>query len=209
MSGFDYVAPLYDPLVRLVFGKSIVDAQTYFLNQIPQRSRVLILGGGTGWLLEELLCLEPTCSVWYVEKSSKMIDRSRKRKINNRVYFIHGTEENIPADLKFDVIITNFYLDLFHNSSLKDVLQHIHHYTLPSTRWLVTDFIDVGKWWQRLLLKVMYTFFNVVCNIEAHQLPAWHQQMQRDWVEINSKSWYGNFIRSNVWQRLDFPSIPR
>jgi ubiquinone/menaquinone biosynthesis C-methylase UbiE len=209
MSGFDYVAPLYDSLARLVFGKSIVDAQTYFLNQIPPHARVLILGGGTGWLLERLLRAEPTCFVWYVEKSSKMIERSRKRKTDNRVYFIHGTEENIPADLKFDVIITNFYLDLFLDSTLQHIMQHIHLYTLPTTRWLVSEFVNSGKWWHRWLLKVMYFFFRMVCNIEANQLPPWHQQMQRGWVEINAGLWYGNFIRSNVWQRLDFPSIPR
>lgn len=209
MSGFDYVAPIYDSLARLVFRKSIVEAQTYFLNKITPSSRVLILGGGTGWLLEQLLREVPTCSVWYVEKSAKMIDRSRKRKINNRVYFIHGTEENIPPDLTFDVIITNFYFDLFHNNTLQRVIQHLHRYTLPSTRWFVTDFIDGGKWWQRLLLKVMYYLFRVVCNIEANQLPRWNKQMKRGWVESKSKSWYGNFIRSSVWYRLDFPSIPR
>ncbi|MEP5106138.1 MAG: methyltransferase type 12, partial [Ekhidna sp.] len=52
VNDFDFVAPIYDRLSKLVFGKSLIKAQAYHLKVIGDKDRVLILGGGTGKLLE-------------------------------------------------------------------------------------------------------------------------------------------------------------
>src|SRR6187402_1340927 len=78
MNGFDRLAPVYDKLAGLVFGKAIVDAQLVFLDRVRAGDRILILGGGTGWLLEKLLRKQPVCEVWYVESSSRMIELTRQ-----------------------------------------------------------------------------------------------------------------------------------
>lgn len=200
--GFDFLAPIYDSFARLIFGKSITASQTLFLDQVPPNSTVLILGGGTGWLLEELIRQNPSCTVWYIEASSKMIERTRHRKLNNRVHLIQGTEADIPTNAKIDVVITNFYLDLFSENKLKNVIQHITDQSAPSARWLVTDFVNKGMWWHKWMLKIMYIFFRIVCNIEASHLPIWAKQLNdRKWGEMNSKHWYGAFIKSTVWHR--------
>ena len=49
MNGFNSIAPVYDALATLVFGRSIRNAQLCFLGDIGYRGKVLILGGGTGW----------------------------------------------------------------------------------------------------------------------------------------------------------------
>jgi len=201
-SGFDFLAPVYDSLARLIFGKSIVVSQTWFLDQVQPNSKVLILGGGTGWLLKELEKQNPTCEVWYAEASSKMIEKTQSRVLSEQVHLIQGTEEDIPSQSKFDFIITNFYLDLFSDEKLKSVIQRINNHTSQSTIWLVTDFVNNGTWWHRWMLKIMYTFFRIVCNIKASHLPDWSKELSdQGWMEINSKSWYRKFIKSVVWQR--------
>src|SRR5258708_1136346 len=95
-------------------------AQQYFLGNIREHAKVLILGGGSGWLLANLLRLRQNCEVWYIDASEKMIALSRqKNKPEYRVHFIHGTELDIPLTIQFDVVITNFYFDLFTNHQLK------------------------------------------------------------------------------------------
>ena len=97
-NGFDRLAPIYDPLARMIYGKSIVQAQTSFLSIIPPFSKVLILGGGTGWLLTELLRGHPTCEVWYIESSANMLSMTIKKNGHpGRVHFILGTEKDIPV----------------------------------------------------------------------------------------------------------------
>jgi ubiquinone/menaquinone biosynthesis C-methylase UbiE len=54
LNNYDRIARIYDKLSRMVFGKSIVRAQQSILPFITTPARMLIVGGGTGWILEEI-----------------------------------------------------------------------------------------------------------------------------------------------------------
>jgi len=126
MSNFDRVAPVYDTLARFVFGRNMHRAQTVFLKDIAPGGHVLILGGGTGWLLAELLSLNPNCKVLYIDASIRMIEMARRKTVGSSdIVFIHGTEKSIPPGLTFDAIITHFYLDLFDYESCAKVVSLI------------------------------------------------------------------------------------
>lgn len=188
-------------MARFVFGKAIIDSQTCFLNTIPTGVRILILGGGTGWLLEKISEQNKFCKIWYVELSGEMIKRSRSRKTTDEIYFIQGTEQDIPAYLKVDVIITNFYLDLFPEKKLYQIIRHLSSHANESCIWLATDFVK-QSWWHKPALSVMYTFFRLTCRIEAAGLPKWSSSLEAsNWREISTQSRFGSFIKSSVWQR--------
>ena len=78
-NSFDRVAPIYDTLARIVFGRSIILAQLFYLKEIPVNARVLILGGGTGKVAHALLQLNNTCQIVYVEASVAMLEKTRSR----------------------------------------------------------------------------------------------------------------------------------
>ena len=80
-ANYNKIAPVYDLLSRLVFGGAIVNAQRLLLPGLPRgQYRVLIVGGGTGWILDELGKQRPQgITVDYVEVSEKMISISKKR----------------------------------------------------------------------------------------------------------------------------------
>ncbi len=202
LNGFDKIAFVYDFLAKLVFGRNIIDAQKYFLSKIKSHSNVLILGGGTGWLLAKLLKAKPNCEVWYIEASAKMITRSRNRIVHGQaVHFIHGTENDIPKTIKFDAVITNFYLDLFSSLSLPVVINKIQSSLKPGSLWIVTDFVTNQKWWQEAMLKIMYWFFRLTCGIASTGLPPWHTLIgEAGFVKVRSKFFYKNFIEAAVWQ---------
>lgn len=199
-SDFDKVAFIYDRLAKLIFGRSITESQKHFLNGIPTRAKVLILGGGTGWILEELLLLKPDVKVCYIEASIKMIERTKRRKTSgSSVQFIHGTEKYIPND-QFNVVITNFYLDLFTTESLKKVVTGIKESLAPNATWIATDFRN-RTWWNKALLTLMYTFFQITTNIEARKLPDWNGVLlESGGRQTESKYLYGNFIEATVYQ---------
>ncbi len=200
-NSFDRVAPVYDKLSNLVFGRSMAMAQTLYLRDIPKGAKVLILGGGTGLLLKELLAINSTCLVWYVDASSKMIELAKRRipKSLNCIYFIHGTEMSIPLDTTFDIVITHFYLDLFSTASCNLAIEKIKTALHLKSKWLVTDFIN-STWWQRMMLTVMYKFFRMTCGIEASQLPEWQHLIKKNgFVEVKSKLYFGKFIKSSLF----------
>lgn len=199
---FDRVAGVYDRLAKLVFGRSIVASQQFFLRKIPPHAKVLILGGGTGWILNEIAKMNVLCEVWYIDASSKMIAQATKKNANAiRVHFIHGTEDDIPPEIPFDILITNFYLDLFSERKLHVVINKITFSLTRDARWIVTDFLN-RKRWQRLLLMVMYSFFNVVARLENGQLPDWNFAIQRGgFKKIDSRLFYRGFIESAIFKR--------
>ncbi|WP_431293951.1 class I SAM-dependent methyltransferase [Pedobacter sp. P26] len=109
-NNYDKIANHYDTLSRLVFFKSQVNAQVNQLQYIPKDSSVLIAGGGTGWILEEITKIYPSgLKIVYVEISAKMIALSQKREFkNNQVKFVNLGIEDFSTDTVFDVVLTPF-----------------------------------------------------------------------------------------------------
>lgn len=204
---FDAIAPVYDTLATAVFGRSIKKAQQFFLHEIPKDGKVLILGGGTGWLLADLLRANPGCEIWYVEASSSMIALAKSNIAHIKkplVYFIYGTQEQVPEHITYDVVIANFYFDLFSESTLEPLLRQLRCVMSSNGKLLVCEFIENNKWWQPLLLSAMYLFFRLLCNIEATSLPDWHRQILAAKFEVKeSKLFFGNFIWSAMYTIVD------
>jgi tRNA (cmo5U34)-methyltransferase len=202
VNGFDRLAPFYDRLAQMLYGSAIRNAQIRFLSAIPQRSRVLILGGGTGWILQELFSFRPDCEVWYIESSAKMLDMARRRSPGRRIHFMLCTTLEIPAQA-FDVIMTFFFLDLFSPMTLKKMIPEILAAAKPSALWLVADFANQGKWWQKLLLRIMYQFFRSTCHIDARQLPDWGPIIREAGFEKKDvESFYAGFIQSEAYDSI-------
>lgn len=176
---FNFVAPFYDQLARLVFGSAIRKAQTWLLPFIPENARVLILGGGTGWLLTEMLTQTNAGRILYLEASEKMLQRSKKRYASSpgnsktQVEFRLGTEKDLLPAETFEVIVTPFLLDLFLPASLAKLMQELYARLNPGGRWLVADFEprNASNYWQKGLLKMMVLFFKLTANLQSNALP--------------------------------------
>jgi ubiquinone/menaquinone biosynthesis C-methylase UbiE len=208
---YDNSARFYDNLSRLVFGKALVTAQVHLLSYIPDNSNVLIIGGGTGWLLEEITKLHPSgLNITYVEISKKMIDLSRKRNAgNNRVAFINKPIQQVVLNQQ-DVIITSFLFDNFTEVNLHPLFAHIHPMLKPGGLWLNTDFQLTGKWWQYILLKSMLLFFKVVCDVESWRLPDVERRFNEyDYRIIEEKTFFNDFIITKMYRKtFDGRSAP-
>lgn len=179
---FDLISPLYDALSRIVFGRSLERVQCVFLPKIPPNSTVLLIGGGTGYLLAELLTQCQPRHVLFLEASAKMLTRARRRvqdhPLAGRVEFRHGTEADLPWGEAFGVVIVPFVLDLFPEAVLKfRFLPPLLRVTAPGGCWLVTDFVYSPRLPHQLILKTMYRFFRLVSGIEARQLPDWRRML--------------------------------
>jgi ubiquinone/menaquinone biosynthesis C-methylase UbiE len=81
-SNYDNSAWFYDRLSRIILGKALIRAQTTFLPYLSlPNSKVLIAGGGTGWILEEIAKVHPSgLHITYVELSEKMMALCTKKK---------------------------------------------------------------------------------------------------------------------------------
>lgn len=198
-NNFDTVAFAYDKLARSVFGRSIVEAQVCHFNAILPGSNVLVVGGGTGWILDELDKLEIALAVTFAEPSSAMISGAMKRQPFRYIdiNFIAAGYDSISTKDGYDVLITNFFLDLFDETHLNTVLAHLHAALKSNGLWLITDFVNTNKLWQRALVKIMYVFFRLTTQIEASRLQDFEVHLiPLNMSKAKEKQFYYGMIKS-------------
>ena len=202
-ANFNNSAWFYDGLSRLVYGRALINAQLYLLSFIEPGSRVLIVGGGTGWILEKLTKMHPSgLHITYVEVAVAMMDLSKKRDTgSNEVVYIQNAIEQVNLTPDFDVVITPFLFDNFTEQTLHTVFAYIHALLKPDGLWLNADFQLTGKWWQQLLLKSMFVFFRLICGIEASKLPGIKTRFTANsYAMVDEKAFFNDFIVANVYR---------
>lgn len=219
---FNWVAPLYDALSFLVFGRRLQKAQTVFLDRIPQGASVLIIGGGTGWLLEQVLAKRlirhsqsipsrPGPSrrdrILYLETSVQMLNRASQRMLRKplvgSVEFRLGDETTLGENDCFDVVITPFLLDLFTEETLQTrVIPRLQKALKPDGCWLVTDFVKTQAKWQKAVLWMMIRFFRLTAGIETHQLADWQRLLtQAGLTLMERQARVGGMVSTEVYRR--------
>jgi ubiquinone/menaquinone biosynthesis C-methylase UbiE len=211
---FSLVAPIYDGLATLVFGGAIRRAQIELLPALRETQRALIIGGGTGWFLLELLDRTDVEHVLYVEKSEIMLDKSRELlaarapQWANRVEFRLGTDESVTAqDGVFDLLVTNFFLDLFNDTNCSHMIEKLAANLGPTGRWLFVDFHTPEAGWRRTasdaLFKVMYGFFTLTSHIESRRPPEYQATFDRLGIVTElEEQFYATMIRAKLLRKV-------
>jgi ubiquinone/menaquinone biosynthesis C-methylase UbiE len=200
-NNYDTIARYYDFLSRTIFQRSIINAQVALLSYIKPNSTVLIVGGGTGWILEKF---QPAgLEITYVEISESMLALSKKRIQHNNVEFIHQSIEDFVPSHPYDIIFTPFLFDNFSAANAAVIFDKLHACLKTGGDWLFADFIDDPRQlWQQIMLKTMYLFFKVFAKIEAGKLNdmdgLFHQY---HYQKIDEKFHYGRFICAAVYRK--------
>jgi tRNA (cmo5U34)-methyltransferase len=201
LNQFNSISAIYDGMAKMVFGSTLNEAQCHFISTISDRSKILILGGGTGKLLKKLLEQRPQSEVTYIEASSKMIAIAKKTTDNDsRVIFIHGTQDSIPPGLIVDVVITPFFLDLFSDQSLKKIVLQLKSSLRAGGIWIATDFTTSNKFPHQMLRWLMYRFFRFTTNIESTRLPAWQDLLAHIGEEVDAKTFKNGFVKTALYR---------
>ncbi|WP_071886122.1 class I SAM-dependent methyltransferase [Hymenobacter sedentarius] len=215
LTGFDRVAWCYDALTGLVFGPTLKKAQRAALAGLPAGSpRVLILGGGTGWILTEVLQRRPQATVLYLEASPNMLARARSRLTQEcpqaaaQVEFRHGTQAALGPMEQFDAIITFFVLDCIALSEIETALAQLRAAQRPGAPWLLADFRPARRGWRRVLLTLMYAFFRLTTDLQARELPDLHPALGRLGLSPTSSAvFFGGAMEAAVFRGIE--AIPQ
>lgn len=205
-NNYDFIAPWYDRLSRMVFFRAQVNAQKEQLSFIENHQRILIVGGGTGWILEEIANIRQDLQITYVEISENMLELAKQKKCgNNSVDFVHLPIENFTNDIPYDVILTAFLFDNFAKVRAELVFFNLHQKLKKEGLWLFSDFIEHPKknHWKNLLLKLMYLFFDKVARIEAKNLVNMYQYFEENGYKIvQEKYYYSSFVKAVVFRKV-------
>lgn len=143
--------------------------ENYFLEEVQDYKKILIVGGGTGEILKEFTKLNFQNTIYFLEWSGGMIRQAQKNAIGLDIYFIHE-KEDLFTERGFDCILTPYFLDQFEGSELKGVLNRLYNRLDEGGLLLVTDFDNNNAGRTPAIVKVMYLFFKFTTGIKADKL---------------------------------------
>lgn len=207
-ANYDNASWFYEGLSKLIFRNAQISAQESFLNLIPPVSSILIIGGGTGQILESIAKLHPSgLHITYVEMSVNMMALSHKRDVvNNDVIYFTKDIDQLCITQQFDIIITAFLFDNFSSHQLSQTFSRVHQWLKPNGLWLDTDFQLTGPIWQKVMLKTMYYFFRILNAVKVTQLPDTAGVFTKyQYRLLAEKTFYGNFISAKAYKKSRTP----
>lgn len=179
--GFDRLAPVYDVLLRAVPRDGVHRAQVALLDRLPPWERALVVGAGTGRILEALLLASDSGTIDAYDPSRAMTAIGARRVASlreadvARVRFVARGIETLPPDAAYDLIVTPCVLDLFPDDALGSVADRLAAALAPGGRWLHVDFaVGEGRAAaraRRVAIAGLYAFFRATCGVARRRLP--------------------------------------
>ena len=145
-----------------------------FLHIIPDNAKILVVGGGTGKIIIYLEDLSCQLEIDFVEPSANMIKRAKKRQASHlQVYFHHHPILELET-ADYDVIFTNFFFDQFSQDQAQLIVQHLKPKLRPNGSLIFSDFVNTNYFWDRLITRLMFYFFQITANIRVNTLPCYN-----------------------------------
>lgn len=209
---FDFLAPWYAGLERVLAGPLLQRARTHWAGQLAGRRRLLVAGVGHGPGLVALLRQYPALTAVAVDASGRMLEAARARAgragiAPGRLEFVHArlAEWNAPAG-EFDAVATHFFLDCFPADELRAVVAHLARAAARDADWLVTDFSVPATGWRRQRARavhaLMYAFFRPATGLRArHVVPPDAFLAAAGFRCRGRRRWNHGLVQADWWRR--------
>lgn len=204
-NNFDFLSNYYDFLTKIIFWNTLYQSQKSHLELIHSDDKILILGGGTGDILNHLNALQIPLEIDYVEKSTGMMKKAKAKGdldyLNVNFITADFLSLDLTADL-YDLAITNFFLDVFSESNLQVVISKVNSTVKHAGKWIITDFRENYTLWGRILIKVMYLFFRFTTNLEGNRLMNFEKHLNgQGFSKGKEKFFYHKLISSCIYEK--------
>src|SRR5690554_2990763 len=145
---YKVIGPVYDLLSTLYSGKSIHSCKIAMLTPEHIKAGDKVLFAGVGHGRDAIHAAELGAQITVVDLSETMLrkfqeqlDREGKqfrypiRKIHSDIFKVAETEQ-------YDMVVANFFLNVFSEDMMKDVLRHLISLGKPGAHVVVGDFTD-------------------------------------------------------------------
>jgi SAM-dependent methyltransferase len=198
----DLIAPHYWWIEKLGMGGALERRRRWFLPQLENARRALVLGDGDGRFLRELLRRNRSVCADYVDLSSRMLELARRKSGDERVDYrqADALTAAFPQD-EYDLIATHFFFDCFGAGELAALIGRVADAAKPGAQWVVSEFRTVNIP-ARLLVSALYLFFRITTGLKTRRLVD-HRPMLRahGFRLINASHSSGALVVSELWER--------
>lgn len=209
----DALAPYYEFLEHLSFGKRLERMRFAFLPQAVTAQTAIICGGGDGRYLAELLQINPFVQVDFVDASPRMVAIAKGRISSlscaeqSRVTFHTGELTAVaPRQKSYDLIVTHFFLDCFSEAGLAKIIAALSHRAAPDALWVLSDFSETqkpfGRFCTRAVIRALYAAFRLTTGLRVTRLPDYKSALAHaGYLQRSEKNAIGGLLHSSLWVR--------
>ena len=198
----DLIAPHYWWIERLGMGRALERRRRWFLPEIEQARRALVLGDGDGRFLRELLRRNTLVCADYVDLSSRMLELARAKAGRERVNYRRADALTAQFAIEeYDLIATHFFFDCFNAGDLDTLIDRVADAAKPGAQWIVSEF-RADNIPARLLVSALYLFFGITTGLKTRKLADHRPSMQaRGFRLIKASHSRGALVVSELWER--------
>lgn len=206
MNNYDRIAGIYDLMATVIFFGAISEAKKHYMSLVASKSKILLVGGGTGKILKHLNQLNIPITVDFLEPSFKMITKAKERADglpNLHINYIQNKLDSFESAGQYDCICSFFFLDIFQKSDLIDSVKKFSKMLSTNGFLLVSDFqIKNNLWWQKALSGLMHVFFRITTNLQSKGLKDINSYLCKShFINIDRTQFFNGFIFSAVYEK--------
>ena len=176
--GWDWLTPLYDPLLRWVMREDQFKRHLIQQAQIKPGHRVLDLGCGTATLTILIKRTHPLAEVVGLDGDPKVlaIARAKAAKAGVEIKLDHGMAFQMPyPENTFDRVLSSLVLHHLTTENKQHTLREVVRILRPSGELHIVDFGKPHTVWARLISRTMLRFEQVADNIKGLIPTMFHQ----------------------------------
>lgn len=206
INDYNFIAPFYSFLSKVLFGKSLLTIQIKLIPTLPEEGRVLLIGGGNGEILPHIFSKRPNITIDYVEASSSMINLAKQMAPNlQTIQFIHSDTIDPTAE-KYDAVFAAFFFDLFDENGIIKWLTLLSSVCVVKHTLHVADFqlsrTSNNYYWRLIQIKASIILFKITSNHRIKHLPKVFETIdQFGYKHLASKYLNDRFLCAKVFSK--------
>jgi demethylmenaquinone methyltransferase/2-methoxy-6-polyprenyl-1,4-benzoquinol methylase len=206
---YKIVGPIYDWLSAFYSGKSIHRCKIAMLDSLKPGDKVLFAGVGHG--RDALHAASLGAEVTVVDLSETMLRKFQanleREGAGITIRQVHGDIMKVDEVERYDMVVANFFLNVFHEEMMVRVLSHLIRLGKPGAKVVVGDFsFPTGNVFSRVA-KVLYWygavgFFWLFAGNAFHNIYNYPEWMKRLGLHVGETRHYKLLLLNCYWSVL-------
>ncbi|ABC31760.1 Methylase involved in ubiquinone/menaquinone biosynthesis [Hahella chejuensis KCTC 2396] len=206
------IGPVYDFLSALYSGKSIHQCKIGMITPDNVKPGDKILFAGVGHGKDAIHAAELGADVTVVDLSATMLSKfqdglaaSGKQHLNIRQ--VHSDIFKFNEAEQYDMVVANFFLNVFSESMMEEVLRHLIELAKPGAAIVVGDFAFptgniVSRAFKQAYWYVAVSLFWLMANNAMHNIYNYPEYMERQGLDIRNKKFFKLLNINCYWSVL-------
>ncbi len=201
------MGPIYDAFSFLFAGNSILKCKCSMLTPENLKPGDKVLFAGVGHGKEAIYAAEQGADVTVVDLSKAMLDKFKqgldKTKKDLKINIIHSDIMKIEEFGKYDMVVANFFLNVFSESFMAEVLKHLIKLGKKDASVVVGDFaLPEGNILARLAKRVYWYLgiglFWITTGAALHPVYDYRRHMIRQGLDVVDQK-YSRLLGINIY----------